>query len=68
MTFDPGAETRSIAPPMPLTILPGIIQLARSPNLETCMAPKIVTSTWPPLIMAKLKSLPKNAAPGNAVT
>ena len=24
-------ETRSIAPPMPLTILPGIIQLARSP-------------------------------------
>ena len=32
--------TRSIAPPMPLTILPGIIQLAMSPAAETCIAPE----------------------------
>ena len=32
--------TRSIAPPMPLTILPGIIQLAMSPVAETCIAPE----------------------------
>ena len=25
----------------------GIIQLARSPNFETCIAPKIVRSRWP---------------------
>ena len=35
ITFDPGAETRSIAPPIPFTIFPGIIQFAKSPNLET---------------------------------
>ena len=29
-------ETRSMAPPMPFTILPGIIQLARSPYRDTC--------------------------------
>src|SRR5262249_55976387 len=40
--------TRSIAPPMPLTILPGIIQLARSPATETCMAPSTATSSCPP--------------------
>ena len=61
-TFVPGAATKSMAPPIPLTSLPyrdqhrirreltqcsldlltGIIQLARSPNLETCMAPRMV--------------------------
>ena len=46
--------TRSIAPPMPLTILPGTIQLARSPLTETCMPPSTATSMWPPRIMAKL--------------
>ena len=36
--------TRSIAPPMPLTILPGTIQLARSPLLVTSIAPSTETS------------------------
>ncbi len=45
--------TRSIAPPMPFTILPGIIQLARSPFWETCMAPRMERSIWPPRIIAK---------------
>ena len=43
--------TRSIAPPMPLTILPGIIQLARSPRTDTCIAPRIATSMCPPRII-----------------
>ncbi len=34
-TFVPLAATRSIAPPIPFTIFPGIIQLARSPFLDT---------------------------------
>ncbi len=34
-TFVPLAATRSMAPPIPFTILPGIIQLARSPFLDT---------------------------------
>ena len=33
--------TKSIAPPIPLTIFPGIIQLAKSPFLETSKAPSI---------------------------
>ena len=77
----PAAATRSMAPPMPFTILPGIIQLARSPARDTwggvviprdcdgdlpwelevwcgtCMAPRMVRSTWPPRIIAKLSSL-----------
>ena len=36
-----------------MTILPGIIQLARSPFSATCMAPRIDRSIWPPRIMAK---------------
>ncbi|KAG1479347.1 hypothetical protein G6F53_014254 [Rhizopus delemar] len=51
--------TRSIAPPMPLTILPGTIQLARSPLAVTCMAPRMARLTWPPRIIAKLSWLPK---------
>ena len=39
--------------------LPGIIQLAKFPVRDICIAPKIVTSTLPPLIMAKLSSLEK---------
>ena len=46
------AATRSIAPPIPLIIFPGIIQLARSPFSATCMAPRIAQSMWPPRIMA----------------
>src|SRR5262245_29185963 len=48
--------TRSMAPPMPLTILPGIIQLARSPFSATCMAPRMERSMCPPRIMAKLSA------------
>ena len=48
--------TRSMAPPMPLTILPGIIQLARSPFTATCMAPRIDRSMWPPRIIPKLSA------------
>ncbi len=48
--------TRSIAPPMPLTILPGIIQLARSPFSLTCIAPRMDRLILPPRIIAKLSS------------
>ncbi len=48
--------TRSIAPPMPLPILPGIIQLARSPFSATSMAPRIDRSMCPPRTMAKLSA------------
>ena len=61
-------DTRSIAPPMPLTILPGMIQFARSPLLATCSAPRIVRSTWRPRIMAKLSEDEKMLAPAIAVT
>src|ERR1700687_4902416 len=44
--------TRSMAPPMPFSILPGIAQLARVPFSSTCRAPRTVRSTWPPRIMA----------------
>ncbi len=46
------AATRSIAPPMPLIILPGIVQLARSPFAATCIAPRMAQSMWPPRIIA----------------
>ena len=51
--------TRSIAPPMPLTILPGTIQLARSPVSVTCIAPRMARSMWPPRIIANESWLPK---------
>ncbi len=60
--------TRSIAPPMPLTILPGIIQLARSPCSLTCIAPSTAVSMWPPRIMPKERAESKKAAPGSTVT
>ena len=60
--------TRSIAPPMPFTSLPGIIQLARSPFSATCIAPRIARLMCPPRIMAKLSALEKKLAPGSAVT
>ena len=59
--------TRSIAPPMPFTILPGIIQFARSPSFETCIAPRIARSMCPPRIIAKLSALEKKLAPGIVV-
>ncbi|SLC48454.1 Uncharacterised protein [Mycobacteroides abscessus subsp. abscessus] len=36
--------TRSIAPPIPFTILPGTIQLARSPVFDTCIPPSTAVS------------------------
>jgi hypothetical protein len=60
--------TRSMAPPMPLTILPGIIQLARSPFSLTCIAPRIDRLILPPRIIAKLSWLPKMLLPGSVVT
>src|SRR5205085_9749817 len=44
--------TRSMAPPMPLSILPGMAQLASVPFSSTCSAPRTVRSMWPPRIMA----------------
>ena len=35
--------TRSIAPPIPFTIFPGIFQLAMSPVEETSIAPRTVS-------------------------
>ncbi|CAM5308582.1 hypothetical protein SALBM135S_05065 [Streptomyces alboniger] len=53
-TMTPRAPcTRSIAPPMPVIILPGTAQLARSPRAETCIAPSTATSMWPPRIIPK---------------
>ena len=60
--------TRSIAPPMPLTSLPGTAQFARSPRALTCIAPRTATSTWPPRIIPKLVDEPKKLAPGRTVT
>jgi len=51
--------TRSIAPPIPFTILPGIFQLAISPFSETSIAPSTVRSTLPARIIPKLSALSK---------
>ncbi len=64
----PAPWTRSIAPPGPLTIFPGIIQFARSPPAETCIPPRIATSILPPRIIPKDVAESKNAAPGRVVT
>ena len=55
--------TKSIAPPIPLTNLPGMIQLAKSPLEATYNAPKILKSICFPLIMPKLYDEEKNEAP-----
>src|ERR1700741_3140239 len=60
--------SRSIAPPMPLIILPGTVQLARSPAAETCMAPSTAMSRCPPRMIPNEDDEQKNAAPGNVVT
>ncbi len=53
---------------MPLTILPGIIQLARSPFSDTSIAPRMHMSMWPPRIMANDSAESKKAEPGISVT
>src|SRR3546814_8234750 len=60
--------TRSTAPPMPLIIFPGIIQLAMSPPADTCMAPRIAASTLPARIIPKLNAESKKLAPARTVT
>src|SRR5699024_4320919 len=60
--------TRSMAPPMPLTMAPGTIQLAMSPAGLTSMAPRIATSILPERIMPKLMAESKMADPGRVVT
>src|SRR5690606_9008500 len=64
----PAPWTKSIAPPGPFTILPGIIQLARSPVADTCMAPRIAASILPARLIPKLVAESKNAVPGRVVT
>ena len=53
---------------MPLTILPGIIQLARSPFALTCIAPRMARLILPPRIIAKESALAKIDEPGRVVT
>src|SRR5262245_39231187 len=60
--------TRSMAPPMPGTILPGIIQFASVPCASTCSAPSTVMSTWPPRMRPNDIALSNVQAPGSAVT
>jgi len=51
ITLEPQA-TKSIAPPIPFIIFPGIIQFAMSQFILTYNAPNIVTSRCPPRIIA----------------
>src|SRR5258708_22366675 len=48
--------TRSMAPPIPLTIFPGTVQFARYPFSATCSDPRIVRSMCPPRIIPKLSA------------
>ena len=56
--------TKSIAPPIPFTIFPGIIQLAMSPVFETYNAPRIVKSKCLPLTIANDAELENADPPG----
>lgn len=61
-------STRSIAPPIPRMFLPGIPQLAMSPDWLTWNAPRMAVSMCPPRIIAKLEDELKNEPPGRTVT
>ena len=61
-TFEPAA-TKSVAPPIPFTILPGITQLAISPLLVIYIAPNTVKSRCPPLTIPKDSLLENVVAP-----
>lgn len=63
ITLDP-LFTKSIAPPIPWTFLPGTSQLAISHVLLTCNAPSMVMSRWPPRIIANDYELEKHEPPG----
>ena len=45
--------SRSMAPPMPGTFTPGMIQLAMLPCSSTSRVPRMVMSRWPPRARAK---------------
>ena len=62
------SSSASKQPKVYVTVRTGIIQLARSPLVETCRPPNIVRSTCPPLIMPKLTSLENTLEPGRRVT
>ena len=57
-----------MAPPIPVTFFPGIIQFAISPLAEICNAPRHVIFKCAPLTMPKLIDVSKIDAPGNKVT
>ncbi len=57
-----------MAPPMPLTSLPGIMKFAKSPLADTSMAPRMETSTCPPRIMPNDSDESNTDAPGTSVT
>ncbi len=67
ITLDPHA-TKSIAPPIPFTNLPGIIQFAMSQVWLTWSDPKIVKSRWPPLIIPNDWEEENREPPGKIVT
>src|SRR3546814_5616078 len=52
---------------MPFIILPGTVQLARSPSAETSIAPKTAKSICPPRTIAKLVDDEKKLELGSAV-
>ena len=66
MTFE-GKDVRSMAPPIPFTFLPGIIQFAKEPSCATCIAPRIVRSKCPPLTIPKESLEQKKEEPGKTV-
>ena len=53
-----------MAPPIPFTNFPGIIQFAISPYFDTYIDPKIVKSKCPPLIIPKDSALENIDDPG----
>ena len=67
MTFEPH-DTKSIAPPIPFNLIPGIIQLAISPVHDTCIDPRTVISKWPPRIIPNESDEEKKEDPGIVVT
>ena len=66
-TLDPEA-TKSMAPPIPLTIFPGMTQLAISPCFVIYIAPNTVISKCPPLMIPNDSLLSKVVAPEFNVT
>ena len=64
----PRARTRSIAPPIPFTIFPGIIQFAMLPDSSTSIAPSTLKSICPPRIIANESALEKYDVPGISLT